>query len=182
MAADMIVVNAKVLTMDPAKPRADAVALGGGKVLAVGTRADVEAVASAPTKAAPAKAVPTKAAREPLGPAAPGDHATAMRQAIAALMARSKREIPHYYLQATIDVEHALTSRLCLCCCRRRCCCCCIHCHPDCGCWFGGSRESSLLNFIVCDSFMIGDSSIMMFESFKCLAMPLSSHSWLMPI
>jgi predicted amidohydrolase YtcJ len=45
MAADMIVVNAKVLTMDPAKPRADAVALGGGKVLAVGTRADVEAVA-----------------------------------------------------------------------------------------------------------------------------------------
>lgn len=45
MAAEMIVVNAKVLTMDPLKPRAEAVALGGGKVLAVGTRAEVEALA-----------------------------------------------------------------------------------------------------------------------------------------
>ncbi len=45
MAAEMIVVNAKVLTMDPFKPRAEAVALGGGKVLAVGTRAEVEALA-----------------------------------------------------------------------------------------------------------------------------------------
>ena len=42
---DMIVVNAKVLTMDPKKPRAEAVALGGGKVVAVGTRAEVEALA-----------------------------------------------------------------------------------------------------------------------------------------
>jgi pyruvate dehydrogenase E2 component (dihydrolipoamide acetyltransferase) len=31
-----------------------------------------------------------------------------MRQAIAALMARSKREIPHYYLQATIDFRASL--------------------------------------------------------------------------
>ena len=31
-----------------------------------------------------------------------------MRQAIAALMARSKREIPHYYLQQTIDLHAAL--------------------------------------------------------------------------
>ena len=45
MAAEMIVVNAKVLTMDPRNPRAEAVALGGGKVLAVGTRAEVEALA-----------------------------------------------------------------------------------------------------------------------------------------
>jgi len=42
---DMIVVNAKVLTMDPKKPRAEAVALGDGKVVAVGTRAEVEALA-----------------------------------------------------------------------------------------------------------------------------------------
>lgn len=42
---DMIVVNARVLTMDPAKPRAEAVALGGGKVIAVGSRAEVEAMA-----------------------------------------------------------------------------------------------------------------------------------------
>jgi predicted amidohydrolase YtcJ len=45
MAAEMIVVNARVLTMDPAKPRAEAVALGGGKVLAVGARAEIEAMA-----------------------------------------------------------------------------------------------------------------------------------------
>jgi len=32
----------------------------------------------------------------------------AMRQAIAAAMARSKREIPHYYLQTHIEVGHAL--------------------------------------------------------------------------
>jgi pyruvate dehydrogenase E2 component (dihydrolipoamide acetyltransferase) len=30
-----------------------------------------------------------------------------MRRAIAAAMARSKREIPHYYLQARIDMSHA---------------------------------------------------------------------------
>lgn len=43
MAAEMIVTNARVLTMDPGKPRAEAVALGDGKVLAVGSRAEVEA-------------------------------------------------------------------------------------------------------------------------------------------
>ena len=32
-----------------------------------------------------------------------------MREAIAALMARSKKEIPHYYLQATIDMERSLS-------------------------------------------------------------------------
>lgn len=42
---DMMIVNARVLTMDPANPRAEAVALGGGKVLAVGARAEVEAKA-----------------------------------------------------------------------------------------------------------------------------------------
>ncbi len=36
-------------------------------------------------------------------------HPEAMRAAIAALMARSKREIPHYYLQTTIDLDAALT-------------------------------------------------------------------------
>lgn len=45
MAAEMIVVNARVLTMDAGRPRAEAVALAGGKVLAVGSRAEVEAVA-----------------------------------------------------------------------------------------------------------------------------------------
>ena len=32
-----------------------------------------------------------------------------MRQAIGALMARSKREIPHYYLSTTIDIGAATT-------------------------------------------------------------------------
>jgi len=39
-------------------------------------------------------------------PAAP-DKLAAMRQAIAAAMAKSKREIPHYYLGTTIDVSRA---------------------------------------------------------------------------
>ena len=37
------------------------------------------------------------------------DRAKGMRQATAALMARSKREIPHYYLSADIDLHRALT-------------------------------------------------------------------------
>jgi pyruvate dehydrogenase E2 component (dihydrolipoamide acetyltransferase) len=51
-------------------------------------------------------------------PVAPPDHATetieragrqeGMRQAIASLMARSKREIPHYYLGTHVDVTRAL--------------------------------------------------------------------------
>ncbi len=45
MRAEMIVTNAKVLTMDTAHPRAEAVALAGGRILAVGSRADVEALA-----------------------------------------------------------------------------------------------------------------------------------------
>ena len=34
---------------------------------------------------------------------------SAMRRAIASTMSRSKREIPHYYLAHTIDLEPALT-------------------------------------------------------------------------
>ena len=45
MQAEMIVTNGRVLTMDEAKPRAEAVALAGGKVLAVGTAAEILALA-----------------------------------------------------------------------------------------------------------------------------------------
>lgn len=45
MQADMIVTNGRVLTMDEAQPRAEAVALGGGKVLAVGAASEVLALA-----------------------------------------------------------------------------------------------------------------------------------------
>ena len=62
---------------------------------------DVRAAASAP---APRTAKPTAAQ-----PAARVDERAAMRQrVIAALMERSKREIPHYYLSAQIDLTRAL--------------------------------------------------------------------------
>ncbi|HSK80252.1 MAG TPA: dihydrolipoamide acetyltransferase family protein, partial [Thermoanaerobaculia bacterium] len=38
----------------------------------------------------------------------PRDRAASMRRAIGAAKARSKREIPHYYLSATIDMRRAL--------------------------------------------------------------------------
>ncbi|GIW54624.1 MAG: acetyltransferase component of pyruvate dehydrogenase complex [Nitrospiraceae bacterium] len=43
------------------------------------------------------------------GEAESADRQARMRQAIAAAMARSKREIPHYYLSTTIDMGRALT-------------------------------------------------------------------------
>jgi pyruvate dehydrogenase E2 component (dihydrolipoamide acetyltransferase) len=59
------------------------------------TVTDVERVAAAPTTAAP--------------PVAPkGLDLAAMRRVIAAAMARSKREIPHYYLSTTIDMRRSL--------------------------------------------------------------------------
>ena len=82
------------------------------------TVADVEAAAGARPPEHPAArtpAVDTPAAQRPAArtPAAekPGSGATksgAMRAAIGALMARSKRDIPHYYLQTTIDLDRTL--------------------------------------------------------------------------
>ena len=46
--------------------------------------------------------------RTPAPPAPVTDHSATMRQAIAAAMSRSKREIPHYYLGASIDMSAAL--------------------------------------------------------------------------
>ena len=67
-------------------------------------RADVERASQqapvAPTTAAASVPVP---ARAPRG----GFDASMMRQAIATAMTRSKREIPHYYLNSTIDFETA---------------------------------------------------------------------------
>lgn len=59
------------------------------------TKADVEAAAAALRPAAPE--------------APPRDRAASMRRAIGAAMARSKREIPHYYLSATIDLRRMLS-------------------------------------------------------------------------
>ncbi len=50
MPADLIITNARVLTMDPDHPRAEAVAVGGGRILAVGPRAGIEALAGSDTR------------------------------------------------------------------------------------------------------------------------------------
>ncbi len=57
------------------------------------SRADVERAAQAAKAGAPPK---------------PGDWQSQMRKAIAAAMAKSKREIPHYYLGAGIEMTRAL--------------------------------------------------------------------------
>lgn len=48
-------------------------------------------------------------ATRPATPPPPTDHALARRRAIADLMSKSKREIPHYYLSTTIDLSAAMT-------------------------------------------------------------------------
>jgi pyruvate dehydrogenase E2 component (dihydrolipoamide acetyltransferase) len=58
------------------------------------------AAASLPAPVAPAVAVPAGSA---------ADRTQSMRQAIARLMARSKREIPHYYVSNTADMSRALS-------------------------------------------------------------------------
>lgn len=88
------------------------------------TRADVERAAAAkavapapPTALAPAVAEEiapvAPEARKPAPPVrpavAPAERRASMRKAIAAAMARSKREIPHYYLATQIDMSRAMT-------------------------------------------------------------------------
>lgn len=84
--------RARQLDIDPATLQ------GTGADAAV-TLAEVERAAAARSAAMPASAVP---------PARGGGFDPAqMRQAIAAAMARSKREIPHYYLGQSIDFAAA---------------------------------------------------------------------------
>ena len=65
------------------------------------TLADVEREAESPKPAAQPAAPPTPSAGK-------GLDLTAMRRVIAAAMARSKREIPHYYLATAIDMRRSL--------------------------------------------------------------------------
>ena len=56
--------------------------------------------------------VPAREGRQPAGPATTArrpERAEAMRLAIARLMSRSKREIPHYYVSNTVDLGAALS-------------------------------------------------------------------------
>ncbi|HET7660339.1 MAG TPA: dihydrolipoamide acetyltransferase family protein [Oryzihumus sp.] len=67
-------------------------------------RAAMTAVAAAASQPAP-----TAPGRGPATPAPPGtDGSDPMRQAIARLMARSNREVPHYYLETTIELSEPL--------------------------------------------------------------------------
>jgi pyruvate dehydrogenase E2 component (dihydrolipoamide acetyltransferase) len=74
------------------------------------TLADIEAAAGEPARAAPAvaPAAPAAAKGAPAPAPAPPSAAAGMRQAIAAAMARSNREIPHYYLGLDVDLSRAL--------------------------------------------------------------------------
>ncbi len=77
------------------------------------TKADVERAAKAPPPPTPAAPVAAPI-EEPVTAAPPKpavaaiDHRAAMRKVIAAAMARSKREIPHYYLGTHIDMSKAM--------------------------------------------------------------------------
>lgn len=77
------------------------------------TLADVERAAETGRTAPTARPAPIREAivapAEPAPPSAPADaRKAAIRDAIAAAMSRSNRDIPHYYLAATLDVEPAL--------------------------------------------------------------------------
>src|SRR5215472_4862370 len=48
--ADLIIVNAKVYTVDDRQPRADAFAVRGGRFIAVGTTADIRTLAGRNTQ------------------------------------------------------------------------------------------------------------------------------------
>ncbi len=83
----------------------DADALHGTAPDGAVTLADVELAARQPR---PAQALaPGAPAGAPARPRAGGFDPAQMRQAIAAAMGRSKREIPHYYLSATVDFHAA---------------------------------------------------------------------------
>jgi pyruvate dehydrogenase E2 component (dihydrolipoamide acetyltransferase) len=86
--------RARELGVDPRR----ATGTGAGGAI---TREDIERAASAP-----AAAQTTTSAAAPSPP--PADRNLRMRQAIAAAMSRANRDIPHYYLSNTIDLQPVL--------------------------------------------------------------------------
>lgn len=95
---------ARQLGVDPRQVK------GTGRDRAI-TRDDIERAAQAgATQAAAPKAAPVTPAPTTIAPppSAAVDRAARMRQAIAAAMERSNRDIPHYYLSTTIDLYRAL--------------------------------------------------------------------------
>jgi pyruvate dehydrogenase E2 component (dihydrolipoamide acetyltransferase) len=74
---------------------------------ATGAEAPAEAPPSEAPAAEPPHEAPEEAPRRKRATAA-GGKAESLRQAIGALMARSKKEIPHYYLATTLDLAAAM--------------------------------------------------------------------------
>lgn len=105
--AEPLTTPRRALVSPAARRRAQALGLKPDALRGTGadgavTLADVERAAFAPQ---PGVAPPTVALRPKPG----GFDAAQMRQAIAAAMGRSKREIPHYYLAETMDFAAAQT-------------------------------------------------------------------------
>lgn len=55
MTADLIVTNARILTMDEERPAAEAIAISGDRIAAIGSRAEIEALAGPATRIIDAK-------------------------------------------------------------------------------------------------------------------------------
>jgi pyruvate dehydrogenase E2 component (dihydrolipoamide acetyltransferase) len=88
-------------------------AIGAADVERAAATASFQPAEKAPP--APIEEKPRAVSQKEAFPAAPvaekpaaKDYQTAMRRAIAAAMARSKREIPHYYLQMRLDMSRTL--------------------------------------------------------------------------
>lgn len=79
----------------------DLAAVAGTGARGAVTREDVERAAAAGARAPSAEPAPA-------GAPAAKDRSAAMREAIAAAVARSKREIPHYYLWTHVELHRAL--------------------------------------------------------------------------
>jgi pyruvate dehydrogenase E2 component (dihydrolipoamide acetyltransferase) len=90
------------------QPAARLRASPAARTLAEDLRVDLGTIAGTGPEGAITRADVERAAKAPAVSVAAGDRATDMRLAIAAAMARSKREIPHYYLSTTIDMTAAL--------------------------------------------------------------------------
>lgn len=84
---------------------------GTGRESAV-RAADVRQAAPGPAAPAPPAHAPTTPVRpsavRPAAARPSEDRAAAMRQAVAGLMTRANRDIPHYYLSATVDMAAAM--------------------------------------------------------------------------
>lgn len=84
---------------------------GGGAIRADDVRRAMAEATTGPvtsgdgSSAATVPEVPTVPEPTPPAQATAEQRATAMRNSIAALMSRSKREIPHYYLSTTVDLH-----------------------------------------------------------------------------